>query len=103
MDETNLLREAVKYLWGLLVPAGLYIWKQQDSRIKNVEDRMYTKEDARERLESVDETLEARRQDVIALHDKLDHRASRLDDKMDVLVRDMHKGFSDRKDMLLRH
>lgn len=102
MDETNLLREAVKYLWGLLVPAGLYIWNNQDKRIKNVEDKMYTKEDAKERREAVDETLEARRQDVIALHEKIDHRASKLDDKMDKLVHDMHTGFSEIKNLLIR-
>lgn len=102
MDDPGFWKEAAKYLWGVLVPVGAYLWNKQDKRIDNMEARLYSKEDARERRETVDEVLEARRQDVIALHTKIDARAEKLDDKIDHVLRDMNAGFSDLKDLLLR-
>jgi len=102
MDDPGMWKEAAKWLWGVLVPVGAYIWNKQDKRIDAMEQKMYSKEDARERRESVDETLEARRQDVIALHNKIDARAEKLDDKIDHVLVQMNAGFSDIKDLLLR-
>jgi len=59
-------------------------------------------EHAKERKEIVDEILEARRQDVILLNAKIESRAEKLDDKMDSLRNDMHHGFDEIKNLLLR-
>ena len=83
MDETAFFKEIAKYLWGVLVPAGWWIFNKQDKRIDNVEATMYTKNAAKDRREEVDKILEDRRQDVIALHSKIDFRSEKLDDKLD--------------------
>lgn len=93
MDETTLLGWVLKHLWAVFLPVAGWVWKKQDSRIDRIEGAMYSKEDAKERRESVDEALEARRQDVIQLHSKIDARAERLDDKVDKMTHDMHEGF----------
>lgn len=102
MDDPGLWKELAKYLWGVLVPVGAYIWNKQDKRLDKVEEKMFTQEEARERRKNIEDVLEARRQDVIALHAKIDARAEKLDDKIETLQQSMHAGFSDLKDILLR-
>ena len=102
MDETALWREATKYLWTVVAGVGAWLYNKQESRLKSLEDNIYTKSAARERREEVDKTLEDRRQDVIALHTKIDSRAEKLDDKIDQMKDDMNRNFSDLKDLLLR-
>jgi hypothetical protein len=101
MDDSTLWREATKYLWGLLVPAAAWIFNKQDKRISMLEENHYSKGSAKERREEVDKHLEARRQDVIALHTKIDDRAERLDDKIDKMNSSMHDGFSEIKTLLI--
>ena len=96
------------YLWIVLVGVIKILWDKQEDRFKKGESKvsaieavMYTKHDAQDRRETVDEALEARRQDVIQLHAKIDTRAERIDDKVDQLARDMHQGLSEIKTILL--
>ena len=100
MDDA-LWKDIAKYLWGILIPIGVWVFNKQDKRIEAVEGHMYKKEDAKERTVMVDEILESRRQDVIALHAKIDARAEKLDDKIDNLQHNMHSGFNEIKNILL--
>ncbi len=102
MDETTVLREATKYLWTVVAGVGAWLFNKQESRIKALEDSNYSKTAAKERRDEVDKALEDRRQDVIALHFKIDARAEKLDDKIDELTKDINRNFSDLKDMLFR-
>ena len=102
MDDPGLWKEAAKYLWGVLVPAGWWMWNKQDKRLDRVEEKMFTQDEAKERRKNIEDVLEARRQDVIALHSKIDARAEKLDDKIEALQQSMHAGFSDLKDILLK-
>lgn len=102
VEDPGLWKQIATYLWGLLIPAGVYIWNRQEKRIDHLEGVMHTKEEANERKEYVDHLLEDRRHDVIALHLKIDTRAEKLDEKISNLARDMHTGFSDIKDILLK-
>jgi len=101
MDETTFLGWVLKHLWAVFLPVAGWVWKKQDSRIDRIEGSMYTKEDAAERRDSVDKTLEARRQDVLKLHDKIDLRAEKLDDKVDKLAHDMNEGIGEIKTLLI--
>lgn len=98
MDETTFLGWIIKHLLPVFIPVASlvgWVWKKQDSRIDRIEGAMYSKDDAKERREYVDEALEARRQDVRELHSKIDARAERLDDKVDKMNHDMHEGFKE--------
>ena len=101
MDETTIWKELAKYLWGLMLPLAVWIFNKQDKRLESLETQMYPKSQALERQATVNETLEARRKDVIELHAKIDSRAGKLDDKIDLLARDMHAGLSEIKTILL--
>lgn len=105
MDEW---KELAKWLWVGLLGLIKILWDKQEERFKKGESKvsaieavMYTKHDAQDRRETVDDALEARRQDVIQLHAKIDTRAERIDDKVDALARDMHQGLSEIKTILL--
>lgn len=98
----HIWQEVAKYLWGLLVPIGIWAWNKQDGRLNKLEENTVTRAEAQERREVVDVQLEARRQDVIALHAKVEDKVERLNDKLDGVSRDMHTGFDSIKDILLR-
>ena len=102
MEDPGIWKEVAKYLWGVLVPVGAYLWNKQDKRLDRIEEKMFTQEEAKERRKNIEDVLEARRQDVIALHSKIDARAEKLDDKIEALQQSMHAGFSDLKDILLK-
>jgi hypothetical protein len=109
MDETLLWKEAAKWLWGGIVGVGVFLGSigkwflgRQEARIKALEDTAYTKSAAKERREEVDKSLEDRRQDVIALHAKIDSRSEKLDEKIDSMQRDMHQGFNDIKNLFIQ-
>ena len=76
-------REIAKYLWGILVPAAGWIFHKQDKRITDLEASIYTKNAAAERRAEIDKKLEDRRQDVIALHAKIDDRTDHISGKLD--------------------
>tara|TARA_R110000868_G_scaffold218849_1_gene469665 strand:+ start:5881 stop:6222 length:342 start_codon:yes stop_codon:yes gene_type:complete len=109
MDDISSWKELAKYLWGLLVPAGWWMWNKQDKRIDKVEATMYTQENAKERRESVDKSLEDRRQDVKDIYETINERGrvnearhEKTNDMIRDLTRDMSQGFSDLKDILLK-
>jgi len=95
------LKDVAKHLWTILVPVGWWVWDKQDSRLKNLEDKMFTRDEAKDRQESINDSLEARRQDVIALHSKIDTKSDNLNSKIDTLSRDMNAGISEIKTILL--
>lgn len=101
MDDTVLWKEAAKWLWTVFMAAGAWIFNKQDSRIKNLEDSMYTKSSAKERQGEIDKVLEDRRQDVIQLHAKIEKESDKTDDRFDKLSSAMHAGFSEIKTILL--
>jgi len=103
MDETALWKDIAKYLWGILIPIAVWIFNRMDKRIEVVEAHMYNKDDAKERSMMIDEILESRRQDVIVLHNKIDTRAEKLDDKIETLTKDMNHGFNEIKNILLHN
>jgi hypothetical protein len=110
MDETLLWKEAAKWLWGGIVAVGVFLGSigkwflgRQEARIKALEDTAYTKSAAKERREEVDKHLEYRRQDVISLHAKIDSRSEKLDDKIDAMAKEMNQGFSDIKNLFIKH
>lgn len=105
MDEW---KELAKYLWVLLLGVIKILWDKQEDRFKSAESKMkaletvaYTKDDARERQAAVNELLEARRQDVIALHAKIDGETRSLRGDISTLSRDMNHGFSEIKTLLI--
>lgn len=65
-------QDIAKWLWGVLVPVGAWAWNKQDKRLDKIEENMVSRAALAERKADVDHTLEARRQDVIALHEKID-------------------------------
>ena len=105
MDEW---RELAKYLWVAILGLIKILWDKQEERFKKgeskmsaIEAAMYTKEDAGERRDVVDATLEARRQDVISLHAKIDKEIDNLTDQINTVSRDMHNGFGEIKTLLI--
>jgi len=111
MDETTIFGWVIKHILPVFIPLASvfgWVWKKQDSRIDRIENAMYTREDAAERLKSVDKTLEDRRQDVKDIYDTIaergrinEQRHEKTNDMIRELTRDMSKGFSDIKDLLL--
>lgn len=77
--------EIAKWLWGLLVPAGWWIFNRQDKRMDLLEASMEKKADKAE--------LDRQRDNVGTLFDKLDEHARR-DEKMHTVMleklHDMH-------------
>lgn len=69
--------EIAKYLWGLLLPAGWWIFNKQDKRMDALEGAMKTKADQTEmdrqrgHVERIFEKLEEVRQDVNDKHAEL--------------------------------
>ena len=111
MDDPSFWKEAAKYLWGLLVPAGWWIFKKQDDRLTRVEEqkahaadvkelkdaihslrnRMVTKEDfARHEADDKADRAE-RREAEISLFNKVDELKDSVNNKFDAI-----------KDLLLR-
>lgn len=84
-------RQVAQYLWGLLVPAGIWAWKKQDARLDKLEENSVKKDEFKERLTAVDKVLEDRRDDVRDLYKE-----------MGELRKDVSRGFSDLKDLLLK-
>lgn len=69
--------EIAKYLWGLLVPAGWWIFNKQDKRMDALEAAMQTKANQtemdrqRDHVEKIFEKIEEVRQDVNDKHAEL--------------------------------
>ena len=108
MDETSFFAWVGKHIWPVFALIAGVLWKKQDSRIDRLETTMYTKGNAAERKETVDKMLEDRRQDVIKIYETIDERGAinerrheKTNDMIRDLTRDMSKGFSDIKDLLL--
>ena len=95
-------KDAASWLWVLILGLIKVLWTKQEERFLKIEESMYTKSSAFERQTSVSELLEARRLDILHLHQKIDETSTRLDGKIDKLKDDMNKGFSDLKDILLK-
>lgn len=103
------------WLWIGLFGLIKILWDKQEQRfakgeakVSAMESTIYTKADAKERKESVDEALEARRQDVkeiyatIAERGKINEaRHEKTNDKIDMLAREMNQGLSEIKTILL--
>jgi hypothetical protein len=96
------LKEVAGWLWLAVLALIKLLWSKQEQRFKQIEETMYTKSAAAERQVSVSELLEARRVDILHLHQKIDEVSHRLDGKVDKMKDDMNKGFSDLKDILLK-
>ncbi len=95
-------KDAASWLWILILGLIKVLWSKQEERFNKIEESMYTKSSAIDRQTAVSELLEARRLDILHLHQKIDEVSGRLDGKVDKLKDDMNKGFSDLKDILLK-
>ena len=101
-------RFIANWLWLGLLGLIKILWDKQEERFRKaeskmsaIEEKMYSKEDAKERHSSINALLEDRRQDVIALHSKIDREVSTLRGDISTLGRDMHNGFSEIKTLLI--
>ena len=108
-------KTVANWLWLGLLGVIKLLWDKQEDRFKKGESKMsaleaaiYSKEDARERKETVDEALEARRMDVKEIYATIAERGrvnearhEKTNDKIDALSREMNNGLSDIKSILL--
>jgi hypothetical protein len=95
-------KDAASWLWVGVLGLIKILWSKQEDRFNKIEETMYTKSSAVERQSTVSELLEARRVDILHLHQKIDEVSHRLDGKVDKMKDDMNKGFNDVKDILLK-
>lgn len=71
--------EIAKYLWGLLVPAGWWMWNTQDKRMAALEATMKEKADKAE--------LDRQRDNISNIFEKIDGLKDSMNDKFDSITR----------------
>lgn len=101
-------KDVANYLWLAILPLLKWIWARQEKDIAAVAADLKARIESdlstfstREQHNEHGKLLEARRLDVISLHDKIDDRAGKLDDKVEALTRDMNKGFMETQRLIL--
>ena len=103
--------DIAKWLWGLLVPAGWWMWKKQDDRIEKLENARAYAVDVKELKEAVQSVKDKMvTSDQLAAHEASDRddRAERreteisLFNKVDELKDSMSQRLDALKDLIMR-
>lgn len=71
--DPGLWEQVAKYLWGILVPAGWWIFNKQDKRMDSLEEAMKTKADNAE--------MDRQRDHIEKIFDKIEEVKKEVSDK----------------------
>lgn len=81
--------DVAKWAWGLLVPAGWWIFNRQDKRMDNIEGAMKDKADKAE--------LERQRDNISKIFDEIRDMRQEINDKHLAIINTIHEKFPGRQ------